>query len=128
MPFDAATAVEPMDYDFTKYAVDEQGKPLSGAKGTVPEPSQDEFRTYTRALTEIQGDFKALEKEFEKDDLSVAELKKLGDTAEKLGKKIDKLVGTLCHNVPSEEIVAMLPFRVKNAFSKWLQSEFAPKA
>lgn len=119
MPFIATEAVEPMDYDFTGYG---------GPKGCVPEPSQDEFRAYTRGMTKIQVAFREIEKEAEDPDLTEDQINGLADRAEKVGKSLDKLVGKLCKNQPSEEDVAKLPFRVKNEFSKWLQESFSPKA
>lgn len=118
MPFDAADAVEPMDYDFTKF---------KAGKGTVPEPSQSEYRTYVRGLTSLQGKYKDLEKLTDKDDLSDKQVKEINDKAEALSDEMDELVAKLCQNVPSREDIAKLPFRVKNVFSKWLQEEFNPK-
>lgn len=137
MPFDAATAVEPMDFDFSKYAVDDKGKVLPGAKGTVPEPSQEEFRAYSRGLTKLGIAFRAVEKKSEthdedgkrvREDLTEDEINALSDEVQVLGDQVDTLVATLSKDQPSKDLMAKLPFRVKNKFAKWLQEEFAPKA
>jgi hypothetical protein len=120
--FDAATAVEPMDYDFTTTS---GGK----GKGTVPEPSTEEMKDFQRDFAQIMRDGAKLEK-------TDAEMTAMDDEAfaafqkqtEAIGERLDIVISTLCKNQPSQEEVATLPFRVKTAFSKWLMEQFSPEA
>lgn len=118
MPFKSSD-LEPMSYDFTAHG---------GPKGVVPEPSQQEFRAYTRGLIKVQVKAKEIETAYDKEDATEEDLTAAGDLAEQLEADIDKLVADLCHDHPTLEEVQALPFRVKNAFSKYLRDEFTPKA
>lgn len=119
MPFNAGTAVDPMEYDFTAYG---------GTIGVVPEPSQKAFRAYTRKLTSLMAQFKEVGDAADKEDITAKELEVVNDKAEKLSDEFDAIVSELCQNKPAAEEVALLPYRVKVAFSKWLQEEFRPEA
>lgn len=119
--FDAATAVEPMDYDFTTV---EGGS----GKGTVPEPSTQEMKDFQRDFAQIMRDGAKLEKtDAEMTAMSEAEFKKFQKETEKIGERLDVVISVLCKNKPSQEEVATLPFRVKTAFSKWLMEQFSPE-
>lgn len=117
--FDAATAVEPMDYDFSAYG---------GGKGIVPEPSTKEMQDFQRKFAGVMRKGQALEMD---DEAAMAltdkEFDKLQKDAEKIGNELDELISGLCKGQPPQEEVAMLPFRVKTAFSKWLMEQFSPE-
>lgn len=118
--FDAAAAVEPMDWNFEKFG---------GGSGTVPEPSNDEMKRFQR-------DFARVMREGAKLDMSDDAAKKMDETefeayqmkAEDIGKQLDTVIADLCKNSPSAEQVGRLPFRVKTAFSQWLMKQFNPEA
>lgn len=119
--FDAGTAVEPMDWDFTTV-------PGGKGKGTVPEPSTDEMKIFQREFAQIMRDGQKLEVD---DDAAMkmtdAEFKKFQADADKIGERLDIAISKLCKDSPSRDEVATLPFRVKTAFSKWLMEQFSPE-
>ncbi|AWY07506.1 hypothetical protein SEA_LAZERLEMON_23 [Streptomyces phage LazerLemon] len=117
--FDASTAVEPMEYDFTAY---------EGSKGVVPEPSTKEMQVFQREFAKVMRKGQALEiSDDEAMKLSEKQFDKLQKDAEAIGEELDELIAGLCKGTPSREDVAKLPFRVKTAFSKWLMEQFAPE-
>lgn len=119
--FDAGSAVEPMDYDFTTVKGGQ-------GKGTVPEPSTAEMKTFQRDFAAIMRDAKALElSDDEAAKLSKEEFDTLQDQMDEIADRLDEAVSVLCHNTPSKEEVATLPFRIKTAFSKWLMEQFSPE-
>ncbi|AYD86769.1 hypothetical protein SEA_MICRODON_22 [Streptomyces phage Microdon] len=119
--FDAGTAVEPMDYDFTTV-------PGGVGKGTVPEPSTKEMQVFQREFAKVMRKGQKLEVSDEDAmKMSEKEFDKLQADAQAIGEELDELIGTLCKGSPSTEEVATLPFRVKTAFSKWLMEQFAPE-
>lgn len=119
--FDAGTAVEPMEYNFTTV-------PGGKGQGVVPEPSTQEMKDFQREFAQIM-------REGSKLDLSDDEASKMSDDefveyqkkAEAIGELLDEAIAKLCKNTPSVEEVATLPFRVKTAFSKWLMEQFRPE-
>jgi hypothetical protein len=117
--FDAATAVEPMNYDFTAYG---------GGKGVVPEPSTAEMQSFQREFAKVMRKGQKLEVSDE-DAMKMSEkdFDKLQKDAAAIGEELDDLIAGLCKGEPSKEDVAKLPFRVKTAFSKWLMEQFAPE-
>lgn len=121
--FDAGSAVDPMDYDFTTVKGGQ-------GKGTVPEPSTADMKAFQRDFANIQRRAMALEPEDEKSvgKLSADEMKDLQDKMEALGEEMDVCIASLCQNTPSVEDVSTLPFRVKTAFAKWLLEQFDPNS
>jgi len=119
MGFDASTAVEPMDYDFTAY---------EGGKGVVPEPSTKEMQNFQRDFAKVMRKGQQLEiSDDEAMKLSEKEFDKLQKDAAAIGEELDELIARLCKGTPAREDVAKLPFRVKTAFSKWLMEQFNPE-
>lgn len=113
--FIAGDAVDPLDWDFTKYA----GK---GAKGTIAEPSQKavgEFITvYAKAFPgkvggdgKVRVDFEALSA------LTEAELEEQADD-------LLEAIVKLCSGKPTRAQIDKLPFRPKAAFIGWLAGKF----
>lgn len=119
--FDAGTAVDPMDYDFTTV-------PGGKGKGTVPEPSTEEMKDFQRDFARIMRDGQKLEKtDEEMTAMSDEDFEVFQKSADAIGERLDIVISTLCKNQPSQEEVATLPFRVKTAFSKWLMEQFSPE-
>lgn len=127
--FDAATAVEPMEYDFTKYAGDQ-------AKGEIPEPTTgavSEFFTGMRFLIrDVQG--KQPDEVNLEEDMDVEEMAEtlenmddaMAEAAEFQAKSV-ALLAILCGGAPSAEDLGKLPIRVLRAFTKWIVREINPK-
>lgn len=119
--FDAATAVDPLEYNLAPYVTGE------GAKGIVPEPSQASMRTYRKAIMSVMNEYKDFETA-DVEKLSEQEVEDLQVRSEALEAKMDELTAQLCQNQPSAETLAKLPWRHKILFSKWLQEQFNPEA
>src|ERR1044072_8286008 len=117
--FDAATAGEPMEYDFTKY---------DAGKGVVPEASTKEMQDFQREFAKVMRKGQALEVSDEDAmKMTEKEFDKLQKDAAAIGEELDDLIAGLCKGEPAKEDVAKLPFRVKTAFSKWLMEQFRPE-
>ena len=102
--FDASTAVEPMEYDFTAYG---------GSKGIVPEPSTKEMQVFQRDFAKVMRKGQALEiSDEEAMKLTDKQFDKLQADAQGIGEELDELIAQLCKGEPSREDVAKLPFRV----------------
>jgi hypothetical protein len=97
--FDAESAAETLDFDFTKY--------LPGVKGTIPEPSQAQIDAFAKANNAASG----VDPE---DDDAVKE------SNEKL---LDALV-KFCSGAPTKAQLKKLPKRVQTAFFGWLFGMF----
>jgi hypothetical protein len=119
MGFNAAKAVEPLDYDFEPFVTGAE------AKGTVPEPSQQAMAGYRKAVLTVINEYKDVS-DADPTELDGEALDKVTERGEELEKRMDELTARLCKNTPSQETLAKLPWRHKVLFSKWLQEEFNP--
>lgn len=120
--FDAGTAVEPMDYDFTT-------TPGGRGKGTVPEPSTRQMKKFQDEFTRIMRAGTALEKSMEDvSDMSDDALADFQAKQDAISEQLDAAIAGLCQDQPSAAEVATLPFRVKTAFSNWLLEQFRPES
>jgi hypothetical protein len=119
--FDAGTAVEAMDFDFTTI-------PGGKGKGVVPEPSTTDMKVFQKAFSKVMREGEKLN-EASKDPakLSEEEFELLQKQGEEIGEQLDAAIAKLCKNKPTAEQVATLPFRHKTAFSKWLMEQFNPE-
>lgn len=120
MGFDAGSAVEALDYDFTAYVAD--------ARGTIPEPSQPKLERFADELREIAttGGITEIVKlgEDPSQEQLVAALADLPEDGIKqvMGAMTDAVV-ELCDGQPSREEIDALPGRVKQAFIGWVVGE-----
>lgn len=124
MAFDAGTAPDPMDWDFTSWG---------GGKGTIPEPSEKAITTYYKDLRKAVSEFQGVQEAGSKDNLSQKEIDELMKAMEdidiaKINGEVKKAVAKLCQNQPSITELNRLPYRVLNAFVQWLQGELSPEA
>lgn len=128
--FDAATAVEAMQFDFTKYG---------GIEGEIPEPTTGQMNDYMVGMRRIITEYRSLAGQVDQDkkpeDMTPEELGALMDSmddtmavATEFNEKTVALTAEFCSNMPDATMLAMLPMRVMRAFSKWLMSEINPKA
>lgn len=130
--FDAATAVEQLDYDFTAYDAD---------KGVIPEPSTGQMEAYFNEVREIAQRARKLQESAKK----MQEREKSGDAMSdeeaqevlaamdefslaKFQSEMSAAIARLCSDSPSEDQLAKLPHRVLQAFMKWISGEFRPEA
>jgi hypothetical protein len=132
--FDAGNAVEPLDYDFTKY--------VSGAKGTIPEPSDlaltrfaRHFKQLMTAIVQEGTKVVAAESDAQPSELTLEEAltamsdPDLGDDkVAMVTTKMSEIVAELSQGQPSVEQMVQLPERIRGAFFAWLMRElFAPE-
>jgi hypothetical protein len=117
--FDSGSAVEPMDWDFTKHG---------GGTGTVPEPSNNQMKRFQDEFARIMRDGEALIKTAD-DAASMTEedFATYQKSQQSISDRLDAAIAKLCQNHPSAEQVEKLPFRVKTAFSTWLMKQFNPE-
>lgn len=114
--FNAATAVESMEFDFTAFG---------GGAGAIPEPSTgqvDQFlkvlRGMTRTVNPNPTDAEAIEA-----------LKAITeDQANEMGNTLKQAMVDLCGGVFSLEDLDRLPYRVFAAFAGWLAGSLRPEA
>lgn len=124
MGFNAATAVDPLDWDFTTYK--------GGKKGTIPEPSDTAITEFQkelqRAMAEVTDMFKGMDPKNIKPEQMAAAMEALDkvDMA-KVNGQIKTAVAKLCQDNPNKAQLDLLSYRVLNAFVQWLQSELSPE-
>lgn len=132
--FDAATAVEQLDYDFTKYG---------GEKGTIPEPTTGQMETYFNEIRDIANrarELQAAAKRMSDSETEPGSEQVTDEQAQEIIAAMDKFslakfqeemsgaVARLCSGSPSESDLSVLPYRVLQAFIKWISGEFRPEA
>jgi hypothetical protein len=121
--FDAATVVEPLDYDFTKFG---------GRKGVIPEPSDAAIGTYYTQLDEllksIAGEHVKLPDNPSPTDLLEA-LNQLtmGESYAPMLEGTTEIYAKLCQNSPSVEELNMLPPRIRALFFQWMAKQLRPE-
>ena len=119
--FDAAQAVEALEYDFTKYG---------GTAGVIPEPTDtllNGFFQAQRDTLKVLGVTDASQLRNRETMMQVmANLPE--DAMEKMGELSMESIATLCQGTPALEEIRKLPPRVRNAFMGWLMGHFSPEA
>lgn len=131
--FDAAKAVDPVEWDFTAYG---------GGSGVTPEPSrgqiiqfEKEMKRLSKSIRAIQRKADALEKKAKDENLPPEELDKMIDALEDevsidqmdaYEDAVTEAIAELCGGSPSVEDMNGLPFRIKEEFAKFVIQEFRP--
>lgn len=126
MGFDAATVVEPLDWDFTKF---------DAGQGIVPEPADRAIDQFFKDLTAAQK--KIMEKAglpWGKDVTPERLLVAIADLPEEstVGiadymAELNKVFAKLCKQQPSAAQLAKLPLRIRLRFFVWLVRELRPE-
>ena len=140
--FNAATAVERMEYDFTEYG---------GKAGMIPEPSTGAISAFFAEVKAVMKDTKAARELLaRKDDTDLTEeettrlldqVDDVTDLTERMQVRLREAVALLCGATvegegdearvvggsPSVEELSALPFRVQQAFNTWIMGEIQPK-
>jgi hypothetical protein len=127
--FNAGAAVEKLEYDFTDYG---------GSEGIIPEPSSGAVKAYFRSMKDLAKEarkFKGIADSLgEVDDLDDEQLADRMSTIEEAEEGADQLaemqkraLAELCSNKPTFDEIEALPYRVFQAFNRWLVAEIAPK-
>lgn len=126
--FKASEAVERLDYDFTDLQVSDpaQQEILAGAKGTIPEPSQQQLDGYFEAMRTLLSDLGVDLADAGSPQQLMAAFAKLPEGAlERMNEGMVQAVADLCGGQPSRDQIAALPPRVRQAFVGWLSGQFA---
>jgi len=116
--FDASTAVEALEWDFTAYG---------GGSGTIPEPSEDVIEAFFKGVSGLSGVLGSQPGP----DMTEEEVRALADRGVEFGETMNgmkDLLATLCSDQPGREDLDKLPLRVLLAFTGWLVGEFRPEA
>jgi hypothetical protein len=125
--FNAATAVEAMEYDFSAY---------NGPQGVIPEPSQgqiEEFFGHVKDISllvgKLQGEAEQLAK---REDATQEEIDKfIEELPEDRIKELQSQFAVWVYDVSSKtlavDMLQGLPGRIFSAFFRWLSVELSPK-
>jgi hypothetical protein len=107
-------------YDFKAY---------KGIQGIIPDPSDQQIEDFMLGMRDTAKEFQAGDIDPETiDRLSAEELQDLMDDDQNMRvvaaqEAISELVATLCSGSPSKDQLLALPFRVRQAFLRWLQGK-----
>lgn len=142
--FDAGTAVERLEYDFTTYG---------GSEGFISEPSTGRVNDFMASMRGMMKNIKSLQssaKKFENveemDDEALADslgdIDEASDAASEFQNRSIEFLAILCGaerivhedgsvtiegGEPSYDDLQRLPHRVLQAFTQWLMQEIRPK-
>lgn len=144
--FDAGTAVENLEFDFTKFG---------GGSGEITEPSTAAVNNFFRGLRGLMGEVRGLQAEAENlsnleemsDEDMLKQVDKIDEATEGASKyqlRTMEMIAELCGaqwlpedadpedkvltgGSPSLEQLQTLPFRHLQAFNKWLIEQIQPK-
>lgn len=124
MKFNAQTALEPLEYDM---------KPYHDARGTVPEPTDEQVAEFYAKLgkqLEIALGAERVADVDMTDPMAVGELFMSldADDNRKLYDALLELHADVCSGEPSKEAIAALPFRLRRAFYGAVQGWLRPEA
>lgn len=130
--FDAATAVDLLEYDFSKYE--------AGA-GEIPEPTTGQMESYFNEIRDIAKSARAMQEAARKmqkrdqdgdDSVSDEEAQEIIAAMDEFSLQqfqadMAAAVARLCSDSPSTDQMLKLPHRVLQAFIKWISGEFRPE-
>lgn len=127
--FNAATVVEPLDYDFRTN--DNPG----GKVGVIREPGDEQIAAYLAGVKQLLKDFRGQLP----DDLisGTADMGAIMAATEELDEELTVkfqrslagIVAALCSDDPSEEDIMLVPPRIRAVFFNWIQREvMSPEA
>lgn len=136
--------VEGMTYDFTEYK--------GGIEGTIPEPSNGRVKGYFKGVKNLMGEVRELRELAQGKDMEdlsdeemtemLAKVDEATEGVERLQEQMTHWIAFLCGGEwveskegepyveggsPSVEQLQLLPFRVSQAFTQWLNEEIQPK-
>lgn len=124
--FNAGTAVESMEYDFTDYG---------GGSGVIPEPTDDILDAFYAQVAEVMGQVQETIGGLQNLDTTDPEAVQAALTQvegssimSQVSSALTDVIAGLTQGRPSAEEIGRLPFRVKQAFMGWLVTQFSPEA
>jgi len=124
--FDAGTAVESMDFDFTAYG---------GSKGTIPEPTNEQVEQFLQFVGKSANrirEMATVAEQAEMQGLSDDEILALGNQDEEIAREMTaglyEAIVAVCSGIFTVEEVKRLPFRIQNALAAWIARELNPES
>lgn len=108
--FDAANAVEKLEYDFSAYG---------GDHGVSPEPSYEQIRDFQKRLQALGGQ----ERLHRLEEETVAAADTGEDPESEYMEEMSDAIADLCSHQPSAKEINRLPFRVRIAYFGWITGE-----
>jgi len=130
--FDAGAEVDPLDYDFTtiKAIPNDVREILQDAKGTIPEPSNDQVNKFLRSQRAKLEEAGVNVKDFDPTDqqksmlvIAQAMVDASPETVDKIAAGMVDAVAELCGGRPTREQIDALPVRIRTAFFGWLMGQ-----
>lgn len=123
--FNAATVVEPLDWDFEPF--------VKGAKGTIKEPTDDQIAQFLTDVKAVTAKFRDMVPDGIDGDDPAELLAAINDLDPQIVKvangEIAGVFAALCSNKPSKTVILQVPPRIRNMFFVWLQQEvMSPEA
>lgn len=121
--FNSGEVIEALDFDLTTHG---------GPAGTVPEPSDAAIaRLFRRVQEEVAREVEKFGVDLEeKATTPEALIEMMGAIDEEdilnTATLMTNIFAELCAGMPTEDQLAALPFRVRNAFFGWLMGELNP--
>ena len=99
-------------------------KAWSGPAGPIDDPSDKAIETYFDAMRVIAKKYG--DEDTDTDDMTTEQLTQYLETEERLRlteaqDEMAEAVATLCKDTPSKADLLALPFRIRQAFMRWLQ-------
>lgn len=127
--FNAAEAVESLEFDFTAYG---------GGSGVIPEPSSGTVKAYFRSMKALAKDMKKFKgiadqlgdvEEMSEEEIAdrMGMIEEAEEGVDELQEKQRHMLADLCGNAITTDDLDRLPFRVFQAFNAWLLGEITPK-
>lgn len=121
--FDAGTAVDRMEYDFTAYG---------GGSGVIPEPSTGQvnqfFKTIRKIVNEANASLKVDDPSEMSNEETAAAIASMSDEiVEQFSDQMVQAISDLAQGTPSADDIRRLPYRVLGAFTSWIAGELRPE-
>lgn len=122
--FNAGTAVEALEYDFTDFA--------PGVKGVIPEPSSEQVTGFFQVMQDMANEVRKMTLGKDPADLTPEESAEIvsvmsDDQTEQMQDRMMAAIDDLTSGQPSSADVMRLPYRVQAAFMAWLVTQFRPE-
>lgn len=121
--FKATQVISKMSYDFTgiPLADEDVAKVLDGARGVTPEPSGAQVRQFQISMREVLG----LPPNTPQAEIILAINAKSKDELLDLDEDFMDIVAEVTSGSPSREILAALPFRIREAYYGYIYGELS---
>jgi hypothetical protein len=102
-------------------------KAFGGVQGIIPDPSDEQIENFMRGMRDAAKEF-GQDDDLDVDSLTAEELQELMEDDSNLRIKdaqdrMCELISELCSGSPNKEQLLALPLRVRQGFTRWLQTK-----